>query len=183
MMEQSDPDIEKRVTVHHHFSIVEVLEKIPLFKGLSLRQFKKIIGICTKQNISKNQFICRAREESLCMFILLQGILQVVLEDGKEVSRINPISTVGEMGVFTGENRSANIISGSDGIILEISKADLMRVLREDVSLSTQVLFNVINELSLKIRRDNLIIDGLRQMCPPEQWTKIIQEANKSVEG
>ena len=44
------------------------------------------------------------------LYILTEGLLKVTFK-GKEVNKILPISTVGEMGVFTGEPRSATITS------------------------------------------------------------------------
>jgi hypothetical protein len=41
--EQSN--IEQRKTLQQHFRLVEVLEKIPLFRELSMHQFKQILKI------------------------------------------------------------------------------------------------------------------------------------------
>jgi len=170
-------DNDRRETIHHHFRLVEVLEKIPLFKGLGLHQFKKILTICAKRTMLKDEALFHMGEESFEIFILLKGILKVTFENDKEFSRITPIGIVGEMGVFTGDHRSASIIAITDSLLLSIHKSELMRVLRTDADLSIHILMNVINDLSDKIRRDNRIMEDLRQVCPPGQWIQIITEA------
>lgn len=171
-------DIDRRKTLHRQFRLVEVLEKIPLLRGLSLNQFKKILGICAKRTFIKDEILCRTGEESFEIFILLMGALKVTFEDGKELSRIIPIGIVGEMGVLTGDRRSATIIAAEDSLLLSIHKTELMRVLRADADLATHVLMNVIDDLSEKIRRDNRIMDDLRQVCPPGRWTHIIKDVD-----
>jgi CRP-like cAMP-binding protein len=156
---------------------VEVLEKIPLFSGLSMHQFKKILAICSKRNLPQSEVLCRMGEESFEIFILLKGELAVTFEDGKEFSHITPIGVVGEMGVFTGDRRSANIVAVADSLLLSIHKTEIMRVLRAEADMSVRVLINVIDVLSEKIKYDNRIIEDLRQVCPPGQWTQIIKNA------
>ncbi len=170
-------NVEQRKTLQQHFRLVEVLEKIPLFRGLSMHQFKQILKIFKSKTVPKDQVLCKIGEESFEIFILLRGNLKLLFEDGKEFSRISPIGIVGEMGVFTGDRRSATIAAATDCLLLSIHKSELMRALRADAGLSTKVLFNVIDTLSEKIRHDNRIIEDLRQICPPGRWTQIIKDA------
>jgi CRP-like cAMP-binding protein len=83
------------------------------------------------------------------------------------------------MGLFTGERRSATIIAAADSLLLAIHKSELMSTLRADADLSVHMLMNVINDLSSKLRRDNRIIDDLREICPPGRWTQIIRNAEE----
>ncbi len=170
---------EQRKTLQHQFRLVEVLEKIPLFRGLSMHQFKQILKIFKSKMIPQNQVICKVGEESFEIYILLKGTLKLTFEDGKEFARVNPIGIVGEMGVFTGDRRSASIVAATDCLLLSIHKSELMRMLRADAGLATKVLMNVIETLSDKIRHDNRIIEDLRQICPPGRWTQIIGDANQ----
>ncbi len=176
--EQSTAD-QHKAALQHQFRLIEVLEKIPLFRGLSPHQFKQILKTFKSRMIPKDQILCKVGEESFEIYILLKGGLKLTFEDGKEFSRINPVGIVGEMGVFTGDRRSATIVAASDSLLLSIHKSELMRMLRADAGLATKVLMNVIETLSDKIRQNNHIIEELRQMCPPGRWTQIIGDANQ----
>lgn len=167
-------DPERRDTLHNHLQLIEILEKIPLFHGLSVHQFKSILRICSRRNILRGDTICRIGEESWEFFILLQGALKITFEDGKELSRIDPIGIAGEMGVFTNERRSANIMAVRHSILLSIHKMELMKLFRHDADLGIRVLLNVISDLAKKLRRNNLIIQDLKQYCPPGISTGII---------
>lgn len=165
----------ERGTILRHVQLLKVLEKIPLFQGLTPHQFKQVLHVCERRCFSANETLFRAGEESHGMFILLQGSLKVLLPDGKEISRIDPIGIVGEMGVFTGERRSASIVAITSCIMLSLHKMELLRLFRHDADLGIRVLLNVILDLSRKLRRDNEIIKDLKPLCSPGKSTEIIR--------
>ncbi len=169
-----NPD--QRGTLLRHLQLIRILEKIPLFQGLTTRQFKEVIRACERRSFCKDEIIFRAGDESWEIFILLQGALKVAFPDGKELSRIEPVGIAGEMGVFTGERRSATIITATPCILLALHKMELLRLLRHDAELGIRVLLNVILDLSRKLRRDNQIIQELKQLCPPGASTGIIRK-------
>lgn len=152
------------VTLRQNIQLIEVLQKIMLFKGLTLLQFKEMLHICGRRSYKEGDYICHMGEESIEFFILLQGTLKVLLQDEKVISRIEPIGVVGEMGVFTGEKRSANIVAVSPCMMLTIHRLEILNLFRQDVDMSIKILLNVIHELSCKIRHDNVIIQQLRQL-------------------
>ncbi len=111
------------------------------------------------------------------MYILLTGLLQVTLSDGKELSRIRPINIFGEMGVFTGERRSANVSAMNDSIVLIIHKPNLFKLFREESEIGIRVLLNIIDDMAKKLRKNNDIIEALKKICPPGESTMIISKA------
>ncbi|MFC1560959.1 protein kinase [Candidatus Latescibacterota bacterium] len=167
-------DAKKYRKEHAPGQIIDVLEKIPIFRGLSFEQFKKILMICSRQKILEGEILCHAGEESLEIFILIRGKLQVTFEDGKEFSRIRPLGIVGEMGVFTGDTRSATVVTASKCTILTIKKDDLFRVFDSDPVLGILVQSNVIDDLTRKMKTNNIIIEELKQLCPPNEFSAII---------
>jgi CRP/FNR family transcriptional regulator, cyclic AMP receptor protein len=170
----------RRDMLRHRLRLLEVLGKIPLFTGLSDAQFKKILGICEKRTVPKDGVLCRMGEESFEIFILLKGTLRVTVKDNREITRISPIGIVGEMGVFTGDRRAANILAAEDCLLLALHKAELMSALRGDADLSIHILMNVIGDLSSKLRKDNRIIDDLREICPPDRWMGIVRNVDEA---
>ena len=89
--------------------LVQVLRKIPIFKGLSPSQVKKILGLCVHKSYELGSQVCRSNSPSDEMYILLSGELIVVTGEGIRVATILPVTTVGEMGVITGQPRSASV--------------------------------------------------------------------------
>jgi serine/threonine protein kinase len=188
LAEHKAPEIDRKILEgkgkprekHKPGQIIDVLEKISIFKGLSFEQFKQILIICSQKTVEKGEKLCTAGEESREIFILIKGELKVIFEDGKEFSCIKPLGIVGEMGVFTGEKRSATVIAESECVILSIKRNELFNVIQKDLELGLQVQANVIKDLVDKLKTNNIIIEELKQISTPEQYSMIISKVLKN---
>ena len=108
--------------------------------------------------------------------ILIKGELKIAFKNGKELSRIQHIGIVGEMGLFTGQQRSASVVAATDCIVLIIHKTELIKLFHEDFIIGIQVLMNVIQDLSQKLRNNNVVLEELRQVVLPGEFTKILSK-------
>ena len=153
----------KNETISRYDQFISILEKIPLFKGLSIAEFSEILSVSSHKTFQKKEILFSEGSESYEIFILIKGQLQVTLPDGKVLARVNPPGIVGEMGVFTGETRSATVATAGECICLVISKFGLMSLFGKNKSLGISILLNVICDLSGKLRKDNKIIEYLYQ--------------------
>ena len=97
------------------------------------------------------------------MYILIKGELIVTSAQGKEYSRIKPGGIVGEMGILTDKPRSASVVTATDCIVISINKNEFINLLKKDTVLTIRILINIINDLSEKLRNDNIIIEELKQ--------------------
>ena len=155
-------------------SYASIFEKIPIFKGLTPYQLKRILRICSKQVFNSKDVLCTTGEESLHMFILLTGLLSIRFPNGELLSVISPGEIVGEMGVLTGERRSASVVAVEDSIVLSIHKSELFSLFRKDNSFVFRVLMNVILDMAHKLRKNNKIIEELKGSCPAELYKFIV---------
>lgn len=165
---------DRRDLIKNHVRFIKILEKIPIFKDLTIEQFHKILKICSKRFIKKDEKLCFIGDNSNEMFILLKGELKITFENGKVLSRIQNIGIVGEMGIFTGEPRSATVVAATDCIVLIIHKTELIRLFHVDFFIGIQILMNVIQDLSQKLRKNNVVLEELRQLALPGEFTKIL---------
>ncbi|MHB9027278.1 MAG: Crp/Fnr family transcriptional regulator [Candidatus Latescibacterota bacterium] len=141
---------------------IEIMKKIPLFKGFSDEQYVKVQKICSRRNIKKDNYIYYEGEDSSDLFILLKGRLRIMLK-GVLLNVLFPICMVGEIGVFTDGNRSASVLADEDSAVIRIPKKDLFPLMQSDTVLATHLLQNVINDLVGKLQEDNRIIVELRK--------------------
>ena len=160
----------------NYFQFIKILEKIPIFQGLTVDQFQKILGICSKRTFEKDEKLCWTGDDSHEMFILIKGKLKITFKNGKELSRIQHIGIVGEMGIFTGQPRSASVVAATDCIVLIIHKTELIRLFQKDFIIGVRILMNVIQDLSQKLRNNNVVIEELRQITIPGEFTKILSK-------
>jgi CRP-like cAMP-binding protein len=154
---------DRRAVIQEHAKYIAIIRKIPLFKGLHLAQFTKILRICRMVRYGANEVVIHSGTESREMFILLQGELKVVFDDGRELSRIRPVQTVGEMGIFTGENRSASVVTTANSILFAIHRKELVDLFRKDSDLGILILTNVIRDISGKLKNSNTLIEELKK--------------------
>ena len=135
--------------------LLQVLRKIPLFKGLDPPKIKKILGLCIHKIYQPDQLICRSGAPSDELYILLSGELAVVTGEGIKVASIKPVTTVGEMGVITAQPRSATVQATQPSNLFVVSKQQLDAALRDDQTMQAQIYLNIIQILSDKLDGDN----------------------------
>ena len=177
------PPEEMRKTVKRSangMEITDVLAKIPLFKGLTLSQLRSMIRLCKMQRLSVGDVLCFEGEESFKMFILVSGRLTVALPSGEIFSSVTPLGIAGEMGVFSGDRRSATVAAAEPGIVLTLHKSELFKLFHEEPELGISVHRNVIEDLAGKIRENHVIIGALKKHCPNVEYNRIIQSVNRT---
>ncbi|OGG48481.1 MAG: hypothetical protein A3F84_16325 [Candidatus Handelsmanbacteria bacterium RIFCSPLOWO2_12_FULL_64_10] len=89
------------------------------------------------------------------MYILLDGQLVVRSRDGMPLATIDPIVTVGEMGIITGHPRSATVIAvkTSNTLVLHKMKFDLL--LKRSPEAGLTIFRNLIGTLTDRISENN----------------------------
>jgi CRP-like cAMP-binding protein len=90
------------------------------------------------------------------MYILISGQLSIVTGEGIRVATIFPVTTVGEMGVITGEPRSATVEASKQSNIFVVRKAAFDGMLSDDGDMRATVYKNIIDVLSVKLNNDNV---------------------------
>ena len=163
--------MDKRFTGDAHFRLIGILGKIPLFRNLTVDQFADILAVSRIVTLQNHQLLCAAGDESHELYILLSGCLSVISRCGETLSCIEPIGVVGEMGMFTGEPRSATVEVSGEATVLVIGRDDIQKLFNRDNHLAMQVMSNVIRELAVKLANNNIVIEELRHIVRPDTLT------------
>jgi len=133
-----------------------MLRKIPIFKGLSPSRVKSIFGLCMHKSYKLGSQVCRSNSPSDEIYILISGQLSIVTGAGIRVATIFPVTTVGEMGVITGEPRSATVEASKQSNIFVVKKRAFVGMLSDDGDMRATVYKNIIDFLSVKLNNDNV---------------------------
>ena len=136
-----------------HF--IAALRRIPLFEGLKPKQGMALLKACERRSIAVREQLCQIGEGSEEMFILLSGKLSVRNEDGTQIALIEPIAPMGEMGIFTGEPRSATVLASEPSTLLVLGKSRLNMLLRQNPEVELVISRNLIQILSQRLRAAN----------------------------
>lgn len=132
-------------------SLSNIVGKLRIFKGLSPSESAIVLKACTYKAYEPKEVIYQAGEPSKEMLILLQGQLKVLGNAGIELGEIAPGTCCGEMGIFTGQPRSATIVSGGKSSGFVITKAQLDSALRTAPEAHVKILQNIIAIISERL--------------------------------
>ena len=88
-------------------SLMQVLQKISIFKGLELGHILRLLKVGTSQRYGIGETIYRIGAESTDMLVLLQGLLVVTSAAGDVLGEIKP-------GMPTGEILSERLLAANE---------------------------------------------------------------------
>lgn len=118
--------------------IFERLSEVPIFAPLSDEETQQIAENVEAKIFSTGEKIVRRGQDGKSMFIIHRGAVKVQInEDGKiKVLRsLNEGDFFGEMGLFTGEPRTATVVAQEETEVLEIKHTCLKPVLEANPEL------------------------------------------------
>lgn len=134
----------------------QVLRKIPVFHALPPSQVGRLMGMCQSRGLEEGAILCHSGTPSDEMYILVAGELSVQTAEGLRVATLRPVTTVGEMGVITGQPRSATVTATRPTRVLALQKTTFDGVLDEDAGLRARVMRNFIQLLAGRVTDDNV---------------------------
>ena len=173
-------DAEERLRAEQKVRLVVFLKKIPLFSDFPTSTLRKILLLCSKVTLEAGEILCKEGAASDSMYILLSGKLQVNIRSSDvPVATIDPVSSIGEMGVFTGETRSATVIATQKSALFSLKKGSLNIFISKDPDFGVRIMSKVIKTLSERIAADNIKMQGFQKyMISKEE----VQEAKTLVD-
>ena len=134
---------------------IQIIDKIPMFEGLKPVQALEILKLCRPRGFSHHEVLCKHGTRSTEMYILLTGTLVVTAPDGTPLTKLSPITIVGEMGLITGSPRSANVISEQQTSVFEISKLKFDVLMKKSPDIGFRIYRNIIHILSQRLDNNN----------------------------
>jgi small-conductance mechanosensitive channel len=108
--------------------IFERLSEVPLFAPLTDEETQKLARASEAKIFSPNELIVRKGDQGGSMFVIHRGAVKVQITENGFPKTINTLSEgefFGEMGLFTGEPRSANVVAAEETEVLEIKVSAL----------------------------------------------------------
>jgi NTE family protein len=97
------------------------LARAELFAGLGARELEEARAHMQTRTFAAGEALCREGEPAASLFVLVDGTAAVLSPGGTGMlARIGSGEVVGEMGVVTGEPRSATVVADVDTTALEL---------------------------------------------------------------
>ena len=138
-----------------------VLKNIPMFADLRDEILEKISSLMQKRLYKRNNMILMEEDAGDTLFILNHGSVKItrMSDDGREVilSILGDGDFFGEMSIFDGESRSANVIALEDSEVFVLKRGDFLDLLEKHPKIAIALL----QELAIRLRRSDQQIEGL----------------------
>lgn len=138
-----------------------VLKSIPLFADLKDEILEKIFSLMQKKEYKRNNIILMEEDVGDTLFILNKGSVKItrLSDEGREVilSILGEGDFFGEMSIFDGESRSANVVALEDSEVFILKRGDFLDLLEKHPKIAIALL----EEMALRLRRSDQQIEGL----------------------
>ncbi len=116
---------------------MDLLRQADVFARLSDPQLRKIRKLLKERHIDQNQVIFRQGDLADALYIVLAGRIRISVNNPTGNEKVLNFAgvgdVVGEMGLLSGDPRSATATTSTDAILLQLRKADFDSLLTNDV--------------------------------------------------
>jgi hypothetical protein len=129
----------------------EMMKSVFLFKDLSLQELARVKRIAHCARVRAGEAVIREADIGEDFFILLDGEVRVA-KGSKVLTTISVGGHFGELALIDGSRRSADVVAGTDGVLLTIQREDFLRLLKGDKGLGNKLLMNLLRNLSTRVR-------------------------------
>lgn len=141
-------------------TIVERLSAVDLFAPLSIEETSMLAQAAVSHVFAPGETVIKAGEPGSSMFVVHNGRVAVQInDDGKPrtVATLNEGDFFGEMALFTGEPRTANVVAVEETEVLEIGHKAMKRVFETNPDLVESLSYIIVERREgLAARADTL---------------------------
>jgi CRP-like cAMP-binding protein len=143
--------------------LLRFIHEIPIFASLAPQDAARVLARAHQRSLDEGERLCCQGDASDELYILLSGRLSVRIKHSATIATIHPVSSIGELGVFTGQPRSATVEAMIPSTVLVLAKNDLDAIVSENPVLGVGIMRNVIALLAGRIAEDNIKLREYQQ--------------------
>ena len=138
-----------------NFDISAILQKLPVFTGLSADEYAHIQKICRSARVEDGETLFVEGDSSPCMYVLLSGDIQLRTHNHGPIHALKPGELFGEIGLISQQNRTATAIARAPSILLQIDGDVFQDLLAREPRISFFIMRNITLNLANHIARMN----------------------------
>ncbi len=131
---------------------IELLGNIPLFATCTKKQLGQVAALTVQAELKKGTVLTRQGAAGGLAFIIVTGRAELV-RGGKRRVLLGPGDVVGELSLIDGEPRSATVTATSDLEVLELDRADLLKLMAKAPPVTRKLL----ESLAQRVRDTDMV--------------------------
>lgn len=120
-------------------TIVEMLQKAPLWAGLNEKELKVIARSFKELKYESGDFIVHKGERGIGFYLIVEGTVEV-RTDGRVLSRLGPGQFFGEMALLDGQPRSADVVALEPSKCLALSSWNFNSIVSDYPKMALKLL-------------------------------------------
>ena len=122
------------------------LAAVPLFEGLSKQALRQIAGMTKEQRFAEGDEVTIESTRGARFHLIVDGSLSV-RRRGKEVARLGPGETVGEIALLDGGPRTATVVALEPTTTLTMASWNFRSLLRAEPAIMEKILLRLVARL------------------------------------
>ena len=143
---------------------------VPFFRNLEPRELMYVQALADVRERAAGDRVVAEGKAGESMFVILSG--RVAVRKGEvEIARLGAGEHFGEMSMVERMPRSASVVVEEDARLLEFTRSDLFRILRESKDTGVKLLWNIISALALRLRDTSTQLGEAREALAAEDLT------------
>lgn len=146
------------------------LSALPFFRLLEPRELMTLQAMSRVRDCGLGEEVVREGDAGESMFVLLRGACSVRKGD-VEIARLGPGEHFGEMALVERSARSATVVVDEETRLLEFSRLDLFKLLREQKDTGIKLLWNIVTALAGRLRETSRELGEAREALAAEDLT------------
>jgi AAA family ATP:ADP antiporter len=133
-----------------------LLRSVPLFEGMTTRQLMNVADVVEQEVYGPDSFIARKDDYSDCMYIIVEGTVAITTGE-TELNTLGPNDFFGEIAVFEGATRSANVVTREGNVsLLRLGRDDLLSLMEELPGIAIHICKTLAGRVRILTERVNV---------------------------
>ena len=122
------------------------LSAVPLFEGLSKKALRQVAAMAKEQRFAEGEEVTIESTRGARFHLVLEGAL-AVHRGGREVARLGPGDTAGEMALLDGGPRTATVVAVEPTTTLTLASWNFRSLLRSEPVVMEKILLQLVARL------------------------------------
>ncbi len=141
-------------------SLLAILQQVPIFADLSLRELKRLKAIIHLRHYAHGERIFQIGHPGAAMFIIQSGRVNISIPSSAQqedlvLASLYPGAFMGELALLDDSPRSATAIAMEDTVMLALFRSDLDKFLDKEVVIGSKILKALAKVIGQRLRMTN----------------------------